>query len=102
MVTTQTAMNPIARVPSLDALKNAIPLQFHCFAWTQDNSNLQHGSLASPGISPLISAAMAQTETGVVRIGFQKAGPVLLSLKAKRTLEVSVQGGGAGPVQRRL
>ena len=44
--------------------------------------------------APLTSAVQAQTETGLVRIGFQKAGTVLLSIKAKRSFEKALQPSG--------
>lgn len=46
------------------------------------------------GPSLLTPPAMAQAETKVARIGFQKSGTVLLSLKAKRTLEKTLQPSG--------
>jgi sulfonate transport system substrate-binding protein len=52
------------------------------------------GELLHQAPSLLTPAAQAKAETGVVRIGFQKAGTVLLSLKAKRTFEKILQPSG--------
>lgn len=46
------------------------------------------------GPSLLTPVAQAQAENRLVRIGFQKSGTVLLSLKAKRTLEKSLKSSG--------
>lgn len=46
------------------------------------------------GPSWLTPAAEAQAESKTVRIGFQKSGTVLLSLKAKRILEKSLRSSG--------
>lgn len=46
------------------------------------------------GPSLLTPAAQAQADNRLVRIGFQKSGTVLLSLKAKRTLESSLKSSG--------
>lgn len=52
------------------------------------------GLQLSQGPSFLTPPAQAQAETKTVRIGFQKSGTVLLSLKAKRILEKSLKSSG--------
>jgi sulfonate transport system substrate-binding protein len=52
------------------------------------------GSQLLQGSSFLAPAAHAQAENKTVRIGFQKSGTVLLSLKAKRLLEKALKNSG--------
>ena len=52
------------------------------------------GSQLLQGLPFLPPAAQAQAESKTVRIGFQKSGTVLLSLKAKRLLEKALKNSG--------
>jgi sulfonate transport system substrate-binding protein len=82
MAQTSLAFRWPAKVRSLGVLGLGLAA-----AATSGQQLLQGPSLLTPG-------ALAQAENRLVRIGFQKSGTVLLSLKAKRTLEKSLGSSG--------